>query len=482
MPDIKFHPIIFFSWLKRACCCLVLTLAMISSTRAEPNFVVIMADDMNADEIAYMPNLNKYLKDKGITFSNFFASTPLCCPSRTTFLTGQYSHNTGIHDNGGSNGGFEAFKALGLEQNTIATRLQDAGYRTGLMGKYLNYYSGKLDADGVAYIPPGWDEWHVFVSGISYFSFNINSNGQIDHFGKENGEYSTDYLTKLAVNFIDESTTDVRPFFLFLTPTAPHKPYSPALEHRLSYLDAETNKTDAFNEQDISDKPTWVGELEPITQEQIDTLDAEFILRMQMLLSLDDMIGDVIQTLNATNKMKDTYLIFTADHGWHQGEHRLFNTKGTPYEETIKIPFIMRGPNVPQAAIRDQLISNIDFYNTILDLGLKRSVKNVDGRSFKPLIRDAAAAFRSKLLIEYLGDVKTNGFRLPIPRFRGMRMEDSIFIHYFEVDEFEYYDLSNDPYQLNNIYNTLDPITVQGFLDDLNALQDCKASSCRQAD
>src|SRR5688500_18560739 len=210
---------------------LVVLLSLGISCSKKPNIVFILADDMRKDDLKYMPKTRSVLKTKGMSFSNAFVSNPLCCPARATIMRGQYAHNTGVWSNKAnvSEGGWQAYRSNGLEQDNVATRLDAAGYRTGLFGKYFNGYN-----QGNTYVPPGWDRW--FAAGaFRYFDYDANDQGIIRHFGTSDSDYVTDVLGGKAKTFISTSVAQGKPFFAYVAPIAPHSPSTPAPRDRHAY-------------------------------------------------------------------------------------------------------------------------------------------------------------------------------------------------------------------------------------------------------
>ena len=204
-----------------------------------PNVVLILTDDLDARSLDAMPNIAALLRNGGTTFANFLATTPLCCPSRASVLRGQYAHNHGVLSNTGSQGGFPAFLNGGREDSTLATWFRDAGYRTGLLGKYLNGYPKGVDS---THVPPGWDEWAAFAPthereddgkpAVSYYlDYRLNENGELVSYNARPEAYSTDVLTAKATDFVARAAAEDRPFFLYLAPYAPHAPSTPAPRH-----------------------------------------------------------------------------------------------------------------------------------------------------------------------------------------------------------------------------------------------------------
>ena len=325
---------------------------------ARPNLIVIMTDDQRADLSAFMPTVQRELVQKGVTFSEAFTTSALCCPARASVLRGQYVHNHRVLSNGGPQGGFPKFYQTGFEASTVATWLQGAGYRTALMGKYLNAYPyGPLGEDPPryrpprrTYIPPGWTEWFGFfdvpkdVANDPYgmYGYRVNYNGHVKRYGDEPDDYQTDVLSRRATDFIRRARGDT-PFFLFLAPTAPHLPTVAAPRHRGTLEGVRVPRSPAFNEGDLSDKPRWLRAQSKPTEAEIAGLDKTYQGQAEMLLAVDEMVGAMLETLEDTGELSDTYLIFTTDHGMHMGEHRLGTIKLTPYAASAHIPLIIRG-------------------------------------------------------------------------------------------------------------------------------------------
>src|SRR5262245_11249060 len=224
-----------------------------------PNVVLILSDDQRWDTLWAMPNVQADLVGKGVLFSQSFVTDSLCCPSRTSILTGDYSHTTGIYKNGPPNGGFQSFD----ESTTIATWLHAAGYRTGLVGKYLNGYYPK----NAAHIPPGWDRWFALLQQNSttteaayYYNYSVTDQGVTKTYGATDADYSTDRFAAQADDFI--RTTDAStPLFLAFTPSAPHEPATPPTRYLNSFADLPPYRPPNYNEVDVSDKPAYIQAL-----------------------------------------------------------------------------------------------------------------------------------------------------------------------------------------------------------------------------
>src|SRR5215204_7026717 len=228
----------------------------------KPNIVFILTDDMRKDDLKDMPKTKDLLQSKGMTFANAFVSNSICCPSRATIMRGQYSHNNGVWSNKPStSGGWQTYKSAGDEQDNVATRLDAAGYRTALFGKYLNGYSR------TTYIPPGWDRWFATLSTTTYhyFDYDMNDNGTIRHYGTKDSDYKTDVLSRKSNAFIRDSVSRGKPFFAYVAPTAPHDPSTPAPRDEHTFDGENGPRLPSFNEADVSDKPSWISQLSTLT-------------------------------------------------------------------------------------------------------------------------------------------------------------------------------------------------------------------------
>src|SRR5829696_1897302 len=284
---------------------------------AKPNIVFILADDMRRDDLRYMPKTRSVLGNKGMSFSNAFVSNPLCCPTRATIMRGQYAHNTGVWTNKGSSGGLQAYRNEGNEKDNMATRLDAAGYRTGLFGKYLNEYSGTSDK------PRGWDRWFAHTGGSQYYDYKINDDGRILHYGSTSADYETDVIADHAKTFIGTSAKAGEPFFAFVAPRAPHSPATPATRDQHAYDGLKAQRLPSFNEKNVSDKPPWIRKLPMLSDAKKAKIDNRAEKRAETLQSLDDLVAGIVSRLNDRHVLSKTYIFFTSDNGWHAGEHRM---------------------------------------------------------------------------------------------------------------------------------------------------------------
>ena len=431
------------------------------SVGTQPNIVFIMSDDQDVATMEYMPRVQELLAEQGVTFENSFVSEPQCCPSNVTMLTGQYAHNHGVLNNLYPTGGFQTFVESGGEQSTIATWLQDAGYNTARVGKYLVGYP-----ENTTYVPPGWNEWYSSYEGFtSFFNYRMNENGAIVQYRADEEDYITDVFTAKAVDFIDRAeANDDQPFFLTFTPTAPHAdslqngPPTPAPRHAGMFAGVQAPRTPSFNETDVSDKPPPIRNLPLLTTTQIAAIDREHQARLESLQSLDEGIARIVDTLAANGELENTYIVFTSDNGYHLGQHRFLNGKFQVYEEDIRVPLIIRGPGVEAGTTVEQMAVNIDLAPTMAQWGRAMPDRVMDGQSLAPLLTADAEAqnWRSDFLVEI--------FRHLPPAQNGdvilaVRTEHEVYVEYRSGPR-ELYDLRTDPYQLRNIYTTADPAHI----------------------
>jgi len=460
-----------------------------------PNVVLILTDDLDArlleEHLAYYPNLRE-LADNGTTFENAFVTDSLCCPSRATILRGQYAHNHRIVGNWWPHGGYRKFRELGRENSTVATWLQDEGYQTVLVGKYMNEYHGTR-------VSVGWDNWYA-ISG-DHLSTRLSENGRIVDYDPER-HYLDDVLTEKAAAYVRRSANKGSPFFMWLGTSAPHAPATPAPGRENAFPDARLPRTPSFDEEDVSDKPDWVRDNAPLGQRQIAPMEDLYRNRLRSMLTVDDMVGRLMDALRKSGELDNTYIFFTSDNGWHAGEHRLTTGKWTAYEEDIHVPLIVRGPGVPKGRTLDPLVLNNDLAPTFAELAKAKPPPFVDGRSLMPLLDDDQPPledWRSAFLVEAATELGgtvvplLSGDQLPEdwrsasrkdwgrPGLEAIRTEDHLYVEY-GTGERELYDLKDDPYELDNRYGAADHELLQHLRGRLAALRGCSAAACRVAE
>jgi N-acetylglucosamine-6-sulfatase len=456
----------------------MLALAAPATALARPNVVVIETDDQTVSDLASMPQTRAIFEPHGVTFRNSFVSESQCCPSRATFLTGLYAHNHRVLSTNPPFGGFTAFDP----SESLAVWLQRAGYATALIGKYFNGY-GK---DDPTYVPPGWTEWHGLEgpSVYSFFGFAINNDGHVRSYP---GEYETDVLTRLSERFIRRRAHEGRPFFLWTTYVAPHIGGPPQLAgsgtattvpsplFAGAFLGRTFPMTPAFDEADVSDKPAAIARRKPLTPRRVDIAEQVWRLRQESLLSVDAGVVRLVAALRDAGALRDTLLVFTSDNGFLIGDHRVRDSKVLPYEPSIRVPLLMRGPGIPAGQTRGQLVWNGDLAPTILDATGTTAAWELDGQSLLPFARSAALPGPRQILLE--GPPRGNS---STPRFTGLRTRHRVYVEYSDGER-ELYDLRTDPYELDN--RAHDPAlagVVSRLAQRLATLRGCAAADCRR--
>ena len=442
--------------------------------RGRPNIVVISADDQTLSSFnrRVMPETYARLVDEGTTLSNAIAVTPVCCPSRASFLTGQYGHNHGILTN---NPGYVDLRRKG---STLPVWLTAAGYRTIHVGKYLNKYSEVPNPESP---PPGWDDWRTGLRPQGYYDYTLGINGEVVEFGSDDDDYLGRVLTEEAVGAIRAYAPSPRPFFLNVDYFAPHngrgrgdprcrKAPVPDPADLDLFTDVPLPRPPSYNERDVSDKPSFIRRLDRITRSQQRKLEQRYRCSLASLRSVDRGVGEIYEALADQGELENSVIVYWSDNGYFDGEHRLANKKQLQYEEGIRIPIALRvGSEVERAGrLRRQVnrpTANIDLAPTILDYAGGEPCRDgrcraMDGLSFRGLIRGARSEIgpARPLLIEFENKPKS-GFTC---EYQGVRVPGSVYIEHTSIpdprsnrcrpaEETELYDLAADPYQLDNL-------------------------------
>jgi arylsulfatase A-like enzyme len=445
---------------------------------APPNIVLILADDLDVSHVQFMPLLRKHLTARGTTLTNAFATYSVCAPSRASILTGQYAHNHGVLENRPPRGSFRKFFNDGREASTVATWLRAAGYRTGLIGKYINYYPLQRNP---GYVPPGWDDWRGFFDFLSmaenraYYEYDLNENGKVVRYGDDLKDYQTDVLRDKALDFIAR-TGDDQPFFLYLAPFAPHAPVTPAERHLKLFPDLRAPRPPSYDEEDVADKPAWVRAQPRLTPEVAEATDALFRARVQSLQAVDEMIEALVNALEARGLLDDTFIVFTSDNGFQFGAHRMDHGKGDAYEESIRVPLVVRGPGVAAGRRDPSLALNIDLAPTFAAIAqAAEAPATMDGRSLLRLLtgKEAQRGWRSDFLVELYSREEAG-----IPEYAALRTTEQLYVEY-ATGERELYDLAKDPNQLESLHKRAEPALLERLSARLAELKSCKGESCR---
>jgi len=516
------------------------------------NLVVIMADDLSVDALdtllaaGLMPNLKTHLIDQGVQFQNSFVTNAVCCPSRATFLTGLYSHNHKVLSNSSPNpfragitwpGWFSEGATPGQNESTIATWLKAAGYFTGYIGKYLNGYGRHAPSgveDPTTYIPPGWDDWQGLIDPTTYrvYDYELNDNGTVVVYGTLADDYQTDVLSQRAVDFIAARAFAGQPFLLVVAPLAPHievldvievvtsaevrdgfeASIRPAPRHE-HLIDGDLANGEvpslvmkpSFNEEDMFDKPSCpvappsegityntepncVGDRPALRPDQdVSNVELQYKAMLASMVAVDDLVGAVMDTLEANGISNETVVVFTSDNGWFYGEHRLTG-KELPYEESIRVPLIIRAPGYAVNATASQVVLNNDLAPTLAELGETSVPYDPDGSSLVRLLEDPARTdwHRKFFLIEHWFVPSLLKFELAsYAALRGQTDTADFLYVAWRVDRSEpqkvthqeLYNLRADPHQT-------DSLTVSSALSDrlqlfLSLFRTCGGATCR---
>jgi arylsulfatase A-like enzyme len=411
------------------------TLAKQQAASVRPNVLLIVADDMRHDGLWVMPTIGQFA-DRGVTFNQAFATTPLCCPSRASILTGQYARNHGVRGNDPPLGGVQAFD----DDATLATWVQSVGARTGLVGRYLNGYASRR-------IPPGWDYWFAIWPSSNdvnlYYRYLANHNGQEENYGGSSEKYSTRVIGQRALAFLRGE--DRRPFLLLVTPRAPHGPATPDVHDVGALKDLDLPRSPAFDEEDVGDKPTWIRETGRLGTADREAFDRLRQRQLESLLSLDRAIASIVDLLREDGRLDHTWIIFTSDNGLSLGEHRLDVGKSCPYEECVRVPLVIVPPGgLPTARTEDRLVANIDLAPTIAAIMGAEPTLPQDGRSLVPMMLGHPIEWRDGVVLEQWGSASAGR------SFAGLRTLDRKYVRH-ENGEEELYDETADPYELQNL-------------------------------
>lgn len=453
---------------------------------ARPNIVMVLTDDLSMNLLPYLPQVRR-LAERGMTFDNSFVANSLCCPSRASLLTGGYPHTTQVLTNGGHNGGWPEFTYRRDDQHTFATSLQDVGYTTALMGKYLNgYFVDPPRSTPRLSVPPGWSEWYVAGGreGYSGFDYTLNENGRLVRYGKRPTDYMTDVLSAKATDFIHRNAGAGRPFLLEVSTFAPHAPYTPAPRHADLYPGLTYPRTTAFDHPGTGTAPTWLRGRPPLTAAEQTSIDAKFRKRAQAMRAVDDLMREVTAALDREGVLDNTYVVFTSDNGYHMGERRLLPGKMTALDTDIRVPLVVAGPGVAPGSRSDAMVATVDLCPTFTELGVGVPTSLVDGRSLVPLLRgENPPDWRTSVLVEHtevntdpeIGPDKQAGDQYP-PTYEALRLAGELYVEYADGEK-EYYDLARDPDELVNRAGELPPQRAARLGAALEAYTACRGTT-----
>lgn len=447
-----------------------------------PNLIVVMTDDQSASTMRQklMPRTHELLVRSGTTFTNFVVTTPVCCPSRASFYTGQYTHNNRVLRN---NPGYES---LLRNDNVLSTWLQEAGYRTALVGKFMHGYADAIAPDPPSTPAPGFTDWYGLLSN-NYYRYRVSDNGETDRFGGRPNDYATTVINRHSVELIRAFAEQPEPFFIHISHVAPHSDRAPGrnCDHAAipaprdigRYRSLKFPERPSFSEPDVSDKPSFIRRLRELNFDEALNLKRKYRCRAGSLSEVDRGVRAILRTLERTGELDETVIALTGDNGYFLGEHRLRRGKGLPYEEAIVQPLVMRVPKryrseAPRVKEVRDVVANIDLAPTLLDLARAEpcidegDCRTLDGRSLMPLLEGRGASFeRRGVLIEYgaprgSGRRKDEGGTCLYDAIRTRRALYAVHRQVFDRDldmcvdtkEVEHYDLRSDRHQLDNLF------------------------------
>jgi arylsulfatase A-like enzyme len=399
-----------------------------------PDVVLVLTDDQRPGTVARMRTVRKEILDRGVRFARTVAPTATCCPSRASIATGLFAHDTGVWGNSAPNGGWRSFYDNGNEERTLAKALDDAGYTTGLFGKYANGYAQNPLGFAAGHVPVGWDTFLTFADTTgSYYDYRLTDGTR---HRRRNRDYSTDVLGARAARFVRETPTS-EPLFLTFTPFAPHKPFRPARRHRyLLAHDLPSYHPRSVTER-VADKPAFLRDRSRVPQHVIDYVRAR---QQEQLMAVDEAVAGIIAALNDTGRLSNTLLVYMSDNGLMLGDHHTVG-KNMPYRFATDVPLIVRWDGHVAAGATDRrLVATLDVTTTIAQaVGLPMATSGLD------LL---GAERRTDLLLEGRRWRRLDG-SVPHPAYCGLRSESYLFVHWADGFE-EFYDYGLDPFETRN--------------------------------
>ncbi len=438
---------------------------------SRPNVLLITTDDQNLTDLQTMPRTRRLLAERGMSFQGL-SPHPLCCPARAEILTGQYAQNNGVRTNKGRYGGYHRLDT----SSTIATWLDDAGYITIFMGKFLNQYDAKDTGDAT----PGWDSWNATARRIyNYNDFAVNHNGSLRSYHA----YQTDFFGALGRQKIRDVAGRSQPFFLWQSFVAPHTtccwtPPVPAKRHATMFPSAlpPSLSDPSYNEADVADKPSFIRKLSPLSSRETKRIVRLHRERIRSLQAVDEQIGRTVRTLARLGELDNTLIIFTSDNGFLLGEHR-YSGKVLAYEPAVRVPLLMRGPNIPAGAVSDEVATTVDIAPTIAAAAGATPTITVDGQNLLPVAAGSAGT-RGNVLIQ--AGPRTDADEPFGWFYRGVRTFRYTYAYYPRTGERELYDRKLDPHQLESVADDQRYREVESALHQrMLQLKDCKGTQCQ---
>ena len=441
-------------------------------TSERPNILLVITDDLDdrSSSISRMENLRSLVTNRGMRLSNAYVTQALCCPSRSSILRGQYPHNTGVTENSGDDYG--DFVSSGMEADTFATWVHDAGYQTAYFGKYLNGYN-------TTRIPDGWDRWFSDYGRAKNHRFN--DQGRLVWFDPDKHLFE-DVLRDKAIKWLKGRELSA-PFLAVISTRAPHTPATPAPRHAKLFSNAKLPRPESFNEKQVADKNGWIRKRPLLSRTKIGEMERLYRNRLRVMEGVDEMVRDVLLELAAQGELENTYIFFTSDNGYHFGEHRFHQGKQTSYEEDIAVPMIVRGPGVKAGVTRPHIVLNQDLAPTFAEIADAEVPAFVDGRSLLPVLGvspPATSEWRDAFLVNSPATNAT-GWLKHMPNNQAVRTPRYEYIDYTRGKD-ELYDMSRDPRQVHSILANPPDGVLARMRTNLADLRNCDGEECTTAE
>ena len=446
----------------------------------QPNIVFVLTDDNDARTYeGFMPRTNRLIGGAGVTFENATYGHSLCCPSRASIQRGQYPHNTGVYKNVPPNGGFETFHELGRTGDTYATDLRAAGYRTGYFGKYMNGYENFL-----SFKPPGWNHWLAGAPMGREYSLNGSVERRVAGGTTYRDARFDEVVADEGIRWISDATARNKPFMAALNFYAPHTPAEHPPEYDAMHGDAALPKPPSYDEQDLSDKPGWLRAAPPISPEEESTMTEYHRDRLRSVEYVDRQVARLVGTLQRKGELENTYIVFYSDNGYHLGQHRLpglhHGGKNTPYIEDVRFPIVVRGPGIEPGQTSEAMVQNVDLRSTFAEMAGTRAPDYVDGASFLPEAQGTGTFPRRYAYSERLES--DGGPTVAADAdWKAAYTPDAAYHSWFRTGEEELYDLTADPYELDNLLAGGNPGAASEaapLREAVGRMQDCRGAEC----
>lgn len=443
-----------------------------------PNFIIVLMDDISAEMFDYMPFLQTHRATAFREYRHQYHVVAQCAPSRASLLTGMYAPRHGVVGNKLPNGGYHKFMSLGLQYQSWSYLLQNAGYQTGLFGKSLNESPDPLvDAS----FPEGWTRWFGMYDQKKFQNYWMNDQGTPRYYGSGDQNYITKVLLDASLEFINTNNALNRPYALLFSPQCPHTPATPSAEHINSHAQTpfEPATQPGWNAPNVSDKPGYIQQLPLLSQTTIDKMTTYWRRGLECLQWVDRALEQMFVATAANTNNNNTYFIVAGDNGRLMGHYRLDFTKGRPYRASMRTPMFVSGPTITPGIDPINMVTLADILPTLMELAGLPTPPQTDGRSLVPTFSTHNIPWRKVLRLTGTKNESseiTNDGR----GFRSLITRQCQYTRYHhDPIEREYYRLLDDPWQTTNLASTL-PLAYTEAADMLvDALAGCSGTSCQ---